>query len=138
MNKAKQILQLIQPFVDNNTILARSYELINKNITEFITIKENGIIVACCGIKQYKNINELYCLAVATNKQKQKLSTRLLQQVENKSFNRQIFALSKYNKSWFLAHGFIQTTINNLPLTVQKKYDYNRAPNIFIKNLINN
>ncbi len=66
MSKAKQIIELMQPFVDEGRLLERSYESINNEIENFISIESDGEIIACAALKLYEkeNMGEIYGLVV--------------------------------------------------------------------------
>ena len=66
MSKAKEIIELMQPFVDEGRLLERSYQSIDSQIGDFTTIKKNSKIIACAGLKLYENENmgEIYGLVV--------------------------------------------------------------------------
>ena len=126
--KLKQIYNLITPFVKQNLIVNRTIEQLSEDIDNFITMKINQEIVACCGVREHTNINEVYCLAVNVNFHHQGLSKQLLQKVKSAT-KKDIIALSKYKGEWFIKQGFQKVGVEQLPITI--KYDYSRKPSIF-------
>jgi N-acetylglutamate synthase-like GNAT family acetyltransferase len=127
---AQQIHKLIQPFVEKQTIVQRDLKEIESSIDDFIIIKNNENLVACCGVRKHNNINELYCLAVDEKYHGQGYSSKILQKVEQKTTG-DLLALSKYQGQWFLKNGFQEMTVKDLPKTI--KYNKNRNSKIFIK-----
>jgi N-acetylglutamate synthase-like GNAT family acetyltransferase len=132
---AQQIYNLIAPFVSKGTMLARSVTDIENAIDDFITLSQDGIIIACCGVRKHQGnnnhtINELYCLAVDKKCQGQGLSKQLFDKVLMQTTG-DLLALSKYQGEWFLQYGFHEILPNALPHTIN--YDYNRDSKIFIK-----
>lgn len=126
---SQQIYNLIQPFVAKKTIVDRSVDDIQNSIEDFITIFDEQTLVACCGIREHKNYAEVYCLAVNINHHNKGLSRQILQKVQQTT-DKNIIALSKYQGSWFLAKGFVEKTILDLPKSIN--YNQHRKPRIFI------
>jgi len=130
--KSQQIYTLIKPFIKAGTIVSRSLADIENSIDDFITIEGDSKIIACCGVREYKNYCEIYCLAVNEKYQGQGISVKILQKVEN-TINKKIIALSKYQGDWFLNNGFVEGEEQELPNTIV--YNTKRKPSIFIKNI---
>lgn len=139
MNKAEQILALIEPFVQQGRILPRSQQQIADNIDDFVCLKQGNIVVACAGLKNCNlGIGEIYALAVSQNMQNQGLSIQLIDKIIQKARQAnfaKIFALSKHNAKWFLKQGFVRMNINELPIKRQALFDYQRNPLIFFKDV---
>jgi N-acetylglutamate synthase and related acetyltransferases len=140
LNKAKQILELIEPFVKEGKILPRTYDQISDNIDDFVFLRNFGQLVACAGLKDCKEggMGEIYALAVSKDTQNQGFSAKLLDQIMQKArisnFSK-IFALSKYNTEWFLNQDFVQMKISELPVKRQALFDHNRNSSIFFKDV---
>ncbi|MDC0390332.1 GNAT family N-acetyltransferase [Candidatus Thioglobus sp.] len=140
MDKSEQILTLIKPFVDQEKILLRSKEEIEKNINDFILLFDNNQLVACAGLKdcQEGSMGEIYSLAVAKNSQNLGLSMQLLDKIlieaKRRKFSK-VFALTKYETNWFLKHQFTQMKISNLPQKRQKYFNHDRNSSIFFKDI---
>ncbi|MDB3869716.1 GNAT family N-acetyltransferase [Candidatus Thioglobus sp.] len=140
MDKSEQILTLIKPFVDQEKILLRSKEEIEKNINDFILLFDNNQLVACAGLKdcQEGSMGEIYSLAVAKNSQNLGLSMQLLDKIlieaKRRKFSK-VFALTKYETNWFLKHQFTQMKISNLPKKRQKYFNHDRNSSIFFKDI---
>ncbi len=138
MDKAKQILELVTPFVKAGKILPRTYAQINGNLDDFVLLFDDDKLIACAGLKdcQARNMGEIYSLAVAKGAQKSGFSTQLLVKVMNKAktlnFSK-VFALSKHNKHWFIKQGFVQMEIADLPTKRQVLFNYQRNSSIFFK-----
>jgi N-acetylglutamate synthase-like GNAT family acetyltransferase len=140
LDKSEQILTLIKPFVDQEKILLRSKEEIEKNINDFILLFDNNQLVACAGLKdcQEGSMGEIYSLAVAKNSQNLGLSMQLLDKIlieaKRRKFSK-VFALTKYETNWFLKHQFTQMKISNLPKKRQKYFNHDRNSSIFFKDI---
>ncbi|MBT6279547.1 MAG: GNAT family N-acetyltransferase [Candidatus Thioglobus sp.] len=140
MNKAEQILELIEPFVKEGKILARTFDQINTNIDDFVFLQNFDQLVACAGLKDCKegSMGEIYALAVSKDAQNQGFSTKLLDKIMQKArisnFSK-IFALTKYNQQWFVNNGFVQMSIDEIPKRRQALFDHQRNSSIFFKDV---
>ncbi len=138
MDKASQILNLIQPFVDQGKILPRAKEEIEKNINDFVLLYQADQLVACAGLKncQEGSMGEIYSLAVTQSLQSTGLSSKLLEKLltkaKKKKFSK-IFALTKFGTHWFIKNGFTQMNITNLPKKRQQYFNHDRNSSIFFK-----
>jgi amino-acid N-acetyltransferase len=138
LNKAQQILALIEPFVKEGRILPRNEAQINANIDDFVLIFNAEKLVACAGLKdcQQDSTGEIYSLAVIADKQNTGLSAELLAGIMSKAKKAnfaQVFALTKYEKHWFIKNGFRQMTVSDLPTKRQQYFDSVRNSSIFFK-----
>jgi amino-acid N-acetyltransferase len=140
LNKAEQILELIEPFVKEGKILPRTYDQIVDNIDDFVFLHNSGKLVACAGLKDCKEgkMGEIYALAVSKQVQNQGFSAKLLDEIMQKArisnFSK-IFALTKYNTQWFFKYGFVQMKIDELPIKRQALFDHQRSSSIFFKDV---
>ena len=128
----------MQPFVDEGRLLERSYESINKEIENFISIENNGQIIACAALKTYEkeNIGEIYGLVVNKDYHNTDTSSNLMDLLIQKALDLNlsaIFALSKFGGRFFFRHEFIESELSSLPLIRQKSYDYQRNSTIYLR-----
>ncbi len=141
LKTSQKILDIITPFVKDGSILPRTYTQINNNINDFVLLEQCGKLVACAGLKKYKegSIGEIYALAVSEKVQNQGISTKLLDKIIQKAHANnfsKVFALSKHNAGWFLKHGFIKMEISELPKNRQLLFDHLRNSYIFFKEVM--
>ena len=128
----------MQPFVDEGRLLERSYEGISKEIENFISIENNGQIIACAALKTYEkeNIGEIYGLVVNKDYHNTDTSSNLMDLLIQKALDlnlSSIFALSKFGGRFFFRHDFIESELSSLPLIRQKSYDYQRNSTIYLR-----
>ncbi len=140
MSKAKQIIELMQPFVEEGRLLERSYETINNNIDDFIVIEIHNEIIASAGLRIYKeeNIGEIYALVVNKNFHNSDTSSKLMELLIQKASSlnlKSIFALSKYGGRFFYRFDFVESELSSLPESRQNSYDYSRNSTIYLRNL---
>ena len=128
MSKAKQIIELMQPFVEEGRLLERSYETINNSIDDFVVIENHNEIIASAGLRLYKeeNIGEIYALVVNKNFHNSDTSSKLMELLIQKASSlnlKSIFALSKYGGRFFFRFDFFESELSSLPESRQNSYD---------------
>jgi len=140
LSKAKQIIELMQPFVEEGRLLERSYETINNSIDDFVVIENHNEIIASAGLRLYKeeNIGEIYALVVNKNFHNSDTSSKLMELLIQKASSlnlKSIFALSKYGGRFFFRFDFVESELSSLPESRQNSYDYSRNSTIYLRNL---
>ena len=143
MTKITELINLMQPYVDDGKLLNRSYEQLNECLEDFVFVNDGDQIVACAALRHYKDEmrGEIYALAVNKEYHNTGVSFQLMEKLMKKASNLDlvgIFALSKYGGRFFLRHGFVEGVISDLPLTRQKSYDHKRKSTIYLKKLETN
>ena len=138
MSKVKQLIELMQPFVDDGKLLSRSYEQLSEAIDEFVFIEDAGQIIACAGLRVYKSekMGEIYALTVNKSFHNTGTSLELMNKLIQKAYDLgldSIFALSKYGGRFFFRHDFAEVGVSSLPLLRQKSYDYQRNSIIYLR-----
>jgi len=138
LSKVKQLIELMQPFVDDGKLLSRSYEQLSEAIDEFVFIEDAGQIIACAGLRVYKseNMGEIYALTVNKSFHNTGTSLDLMNKLIQKASDLDldsIFALSKYGGRFFFRHDFAEVDVSSLPLLRQKSYDYRRNSIIYLR-----
>ena len=138
MSKVKQLIELMQPFVDDGKLLSRSYEQLSEAIDEFVFIEDAGQIIACAGLRVYKSekMGEIYALTVNKSFHNTGTSLELMNKLIQKASELDldsIFALSKYGGRFFFRHDFAEVDVSSLPLLRQKSYDYQRNSIIYLR-----
>ena len=138
MSKVKQLIELMQPFVDDGKLLSRSYEQLSEAIDDFVFIEDAGQIIACAGLRVYKSekMGEIYALTVNKSFHNTGTSLELMNKLIQKASDLDldsIFALSKYGGRFFFRHDFAEVDVSSLPLLRQKSYDYRRNSIIYLR-----
>lgn len=138
MSKVKQLIELMQPFVDDGKLLSRSYEQLSEAIDEFVFIEDAGQIIACAGLRVYKSekMGEIYALTVNKSFHNTGTSLELMNKLIQKASDLgldSIFALSKYGGRFFFRHDFTEVDVSSLPLLKQKSYDYRRNSIVYLR-----
>ena len=140
MSKVRQIIELMQPFVEEGRLLERSYETINNSINDFVFIENDNQIIACAGLKLYQdeNVGEIYALVVNKSFHNTDTSTRLMELLIDKASKlnlSSIFALSKYGGRFFFRFEFVESELSFLPDSRQKSYDDLRKSIIYSRRI---
>ena len=140
MSKARQIIELMQPFVEEGMLLERSYETIDSCIDDFVCIEKDNQIIACAGLKLYQdeNVGEIYALVVNKSFHNTDTSTRLMELLIDKASKlnlSSIFALSKYGGRFFFRFEFVESELSFLPDSRQKSYDDIRKSIIYSRRI---
>ena len=128
----------MQPYVDDGKLLTRSYEQLNECFEDFVFVTDGDQIVACAGLRHYKDERkgEIYALAVNKEYHNTGVSSQLMEKLMKRVSDLDligIFALTKYGGKFFLRHGFVEGAMSTLPLTRQKSYDHQRKSTIYLK-----
>jgi len=140
LSKAKQIIELMEPFVTEGRLLPRSFETISDNINDFVVIENENKVIACAGLKVYQQekVGEIYALVVNKTFHNTDTSSKLMHLLIEKSMSMEltsIFALSKYGGRFFLRFDFNESKLSSLPESRQKSYDYARSSIIYARKL---
>jgi len=140
LTKITQLINLMQPYVDDGKLLKRSYEELNEYFEDFVFVSDGDQIVACAALRYYKDEKkgEIYALAVNKKYHNTGVSSQLMEKLMKKASDLDligIFALSKYGGRFFLRRGFLEGVISALPLTRQQTYDHQRKSTIYLKKL---
>ena len=139
MGDIHKILHLIQPYVEDKTILPRSTADIEASIADWVVVEREGSIVACSALIPYENkMAELACVAVSAEVRKAGTGDAMLGFQLRKAMNlgiEKVFALSTITMDWFKERGFVPGDKNDLPPTKLKSYNEKRKPKIMIKSL---
>jgi len=134
------ILQLIEPFEDDGTLVKRGRELIEREIDYFSVLEHDGVIFGCAALYPFpsEKMAELACLTVNPEVQEQGDGECILLHIENRAraagFTK-LFVLTTRNVHWFLKRGFVQTTIDALPQDRSHMYNWTRKSLVLLKQL---
>lgn len=134
------ILELLQPLEQQSILVRRSREILEMDIEKFILMERDGTVIACAALYPYlmESMAELACFAVHLEYQRGGRGTNLLKYMEQQAIKlqmQQLFVLTTQTAHWFLERGFVETTLDSLPMHKQTLYNYNRNSKVFIKQL---
>ena len=134
------ILQLIEPFERDGTLVRRERTELERDIACYTLIEHDGIIFGCAALYPYQEARtaEMAALTVSPLSQGQGDGERLLKRVEQRA--RQlglisIFVLTTRTMHWFIKRGFVSVDPEWLPEARKKKYNWDRRSQVLVKKL---
>ena len=134
------ILQLIEPFERNGTLVKRDRTEIERDIDHYTVIEHDGVIFGCAALYPYPESRtaEMSALTVSPHVQGQGDGERILKRVEQRakaSGLDSIFVLTTQTMHWFLRRGFAQVDPDWLPEARKRKYNWDRRSQVLVKKL---
>jgi len=134
------VLQLIEPFETNGTLVKRDRTEIERDIGLYTVIEHDGVIFGCAALYPYPEARtgEMSALTVSPNVQSQGDGERILKRVEQRAKMQgleSIFVLTTQTMHWFLKRGFAQVDPDWLPEARKRKYNWDRRSQVLVKKL---
>ena len=134
------ILQLIEPFERDGTLVKRDRNEIERDIGQYTVIEHDGVIFACAAMYPHPEAHcaELAALTVSPASQGQGDGEKVLKRIEQRCRAQgiqQLFVLTTRTMHWFLKRGFVQADIDALPEARKRKYNWDRKSVVLIKKL---
>ena len=134
------ILQLIEPLEAEGILVRRNRELLEIEIDRFTVFEHDGVILGCAALYPFpeEQACELACLAIHSDYRDLGHGNRLLKHIESKTIAQgihKLFVLTTHATHWFIEHGFVATTLSELPEAKQNLYNYQRRSKVLIKHL---
>ena len=135
------IVQLIEPFEEDGTMIKRSRKDIERDIAYYSVIDHDGVIFGCAALYPYpeQGTGEMASVTVSASAQGKGDGERLLKHIEQRARAlglKSIFVLSTRTMHWFIKRGFKEVDIDWLPEAKRKKYNPDRRSKVFVKNLL--
>jgi amino-acid N-acetyltransferase len=134
------ILQLIEPLEADGTLVKRSRELLEIEIGRFFVLEHDRMVVGCGALYPFPDeaAGELACLAVHPDYRNAGAGERLLLRVESEARRQRmqrLFVLTTRATHWFIEHGFVESSVEELPATKQALYNYQRRSKVLVKGM---
>ncbi|HWH73809.1 MAG TPA: amino-acid N-acetyltransferase [Methylibium sp.] len=134
------ILQLIEPFERDGTLVKRDRTEIERDIGLYTVIEHDGVIFGCAALYPYPEARtgEMAALTVSQNVQGQGDGERMLKRVEQRAKAQgleSIFVLTTRTMHWFIKRGFQQVDADWLPEARKRKYNWDRRSQVLVKKL---
>ncbi len=134
------ILQLIEPFERDGTLVKRSRTEIERDVGNYTVIEHDGVIFACAALYPYPEARtaEMAALTVSPQSQSQGDGERVLKRIEQRARAmglESIFVLTTRTMHWFLKRGFVQTDPDHLPEARRRLYNWDRKSQVLVKKL---
>lgn len=134
------ILQLIEPFEKDGTLVKRDRTEIERDIANYTIIEHDGVIFGCAALYPYPEARTAEMAAVTVSPQSQGTGDgeKLLKRIEQRARNlglESIFVLTTRTMHWFIKRGFVQVDPDWLPEARKRKYNWDRRSQVLVKKL---
>ena len=134
------VLQLIEPFEQDGTLVKRSRTEIERDIGVYTVIEHDGVIFGCAALYPYPESRtaEMAALTVSPNVQGQGDGERILKRIEQRARAQgldSIFVLTTRTMHWFIKRGFAPADPDWLPEARKRKYNWDRRSQVLVKKL---
>ncbi len=135
------IVQLIEPFEKDGTLVKRSRTEIERDAGNYTIIEHDGVIFACAALYPYPEAKtaEMAALTVSPAVQGQGDGERVLKRIEQRAKAAgldSIFVLTTRTMHWFIKRGFAQVDPDWLPEGRKRKYNWDRKSQVLVKKLL--
>jgi amino-acid N-acetyltransferase len=134
------ILQLIEPFERDGTLVKRDRTEIERDIDHYTVIEHDGVIFGCAALYPYPEARtgEMAALTVSDSVQGQGDGERILKRIEQRARAmglQSIFVLTTRTMHWFIKRGFQVVDPDWLPEARKRKYNWDRRSQVLVKKL---
>ncbi len=134
------ILQLIEPFERDGTLVKRSRTEIERDVSCYTVIEHDGVIFGCAALYPYPEARtaEMAALTISPQVQGQGDGERILKRIEQRAKAMgldSIFVLTTRTMHWFIKRGFSQVDPEWLPEARKRKYNWDRRSQVLVKRL---
>ena len=134
------VLQLIEPFERDGTLVKRDRTEIERDIGHYTVIEHDGVIFGCAALYPYPEARtaEMAALTVSPQVQSQGDGERMLKRVEQRARAMgldSIFVLTTRTMHWFIKRGFAVVDPEWLPEARKRKYNWDRRSQVLVKKL---
>ncbi|MDR0478879.1 MAG: amino-acid N-acetyltransferase, partial [Burkholderiaceae bacterium] len=134
------ILQLIEPFEKDGTLVKRSRTEIERDIANYTVVEHDGVIFACAALYPYPEAKtgEMAALTVSPQSQGQGDGEKILKRIEQRARAMgltSLFVLTTRTMHWFIKRGFQSVDPDWLPEARKRKYNWDRRSKVLVTKL---
>jgi amino-acid N-acetyltransferase len=134
------ILQLIEPFERDGTLVKRDRTEIERDAELYSIIEHDGVIFGCAALYPYaeQKTGEMAALTVSPQSQGTGDGEKLLKRIEHRARTQglqSIFVLTTRTMHWFIKRGFQVVDPEWLPEARKRKYNWDRRSQVLVKKL---
>ena len=134
------ILQLIEPFEKDGTLVKRDRNEIERDVAQYTVIEHDGVIFGCAALHAYPESGtaEMAALTVSPNVQGQGDGERILKRIEQRARAMgvsSLFVLTTRTMHWFIKRGFAPVDPTWLPEARKRHYKWDRRSQVLVKPL---
>ncbi|WP_374257769.1 amino-acid N-acetyltransferase [Aquabacterium sp.] len=134
------ILQLIEPFEQDGTLVKRSRTEIERDVAQYTVIEHDGVIFGCAALYPFPEAStaEMAALTISPSVQGQGDGERILKRIEQRARAMglsTLFVLTTRTMHWFIKRGFAPVDPNWLPEARKRNYKWDRRSQVLVKHL---
>ncbi len=134
------IIQLIEPFENDGTLVKRDRTEIEQDIASYTVIEHDGVIFGCAALHMYPNAEtaEMAAVTVSPKSQGTGDGEKLLKRIEQRARAqgaKTLFVLTTRTMHWFIKRGFEPVSPDWLPQARKAKYNWSRKSQVLVKKL---
>jgi amino-acid N-acetyltransferase len=134
------ILQLIEPFEQDGTLVKRDRTEIERDVAQYTVIEHDGVIFGCAALYPYPESGtaEMAALTISPNVQGQGDGERILKRIEQRAKAMglsTVFVLTTRTMHWFNKRGFAPVDPSWLPEARKRVYKWDRRSQVLVKHL---
>ena len=134
------ILQLIEPFEKDGTLVKRSRTEIERDVANYTILEHDGVIFACAALYPYPEAKtaEMAAVTVSPQSQGQGDGEKIVKRIEQRARAMglaSIFVLTTRTMHWFIKRGFQPVDPDWLPEARKRKYNWDRKSQVLVKKL---
>jgi amino-acid N-acetyltransferase len=131
------LVALIEPLEESGSLVRRSRELLEREITRFSVVVHDGLIVGCAALYPYGDDQaELACVAVHPHYRRWGYGEQLMKRIETRARSvgiKRLFVLTTVTSHWFKERGFVEQPVEQLPEEKRLVYNLQRRSKVFAK-----
>ena len=134
------IIQLIEPFEKDGTLVKRDRTEIERDINSYTVIEHDGVIFGCAAFYPFPEANTAEMAAVTVSPMSQGTGDgeKLLKRIEQRARAmglKSLFVLTTRTMHWFIKRGFQPVDPTWLPEARKAKYNWDRKSQVLVKHL---
>ncbi|WP_313296673.1 amino-acid N-acetyltransferase [Diaphorobacter sp.] len=132
------IIQLIEPFEKDGTLVKRDRTEIERDITSYTVIEHDGVIFGCAAFYPFPEAGTAEMAAVTVSPMSQGTGDgeKLLKRIEQRARAmglKSLFVLTTRTMHWFIKRGFQPVDPSWLPEARKAKYNWDRKSQVLVK-----
>lgn len=138
------ILRVIEPLEADGTLVRRGRERLEMEINRFSVLDHDGVVVGCAALypitpaRGEAKSAELACLAVMAEYRRGGYGDQLRRHIEERAKRaklKRLFVLTTRTAHWFIERGFVEASVETLPVVKRELYNYQRRSKVLVKTL---
>ncbi|GAL07694.1 N-acetylglutamate synthase [Photobacterium aphoticum] len=134
------ILELIRPLEQEGILVRRSREQLEQEIEQFTVVDRDGLIIGCAALYPFpeEGMAEMACVAVHPDFRDSDRGAAMLAHLRHQAKEqglKTLFVLTTRSLHWFREQGFVECSVEQLPVAKKALYNFQRCSKILITSL---